>query len=112
MESASTNFAPITPATLMQLGQVLPSQHESTVMPLAIHDTPQRAKRISQSQNGSQSQTPKADQASLPDCPAEAGPQYIAPRDCVVNGKGRSSGILPADTLDRLRAMKPEGLSP
>lgn len=111
-ESVSANFAPITPATLMQLGPVLPSQQESTVTPRAIQETPRRAGMISQSQSGSQNQTPKADQAALPDFNTDSCSHRIELKDPVTNGPGRSAGILPADTLDRLRAMKPEGMSP
>lgn len=98
-KESTANFAPITPATLMQLSSVLPSQ-ESTVTPRAIQETPRGTRRISNS-NGSRNQTPKADQTSLP---GDVGQHLVQSPE-----KSRHMGILPADTLDRLRAMKPEG---
>lgn len=103
--SVTANFAPITPATLMQLSSVsIPNPHENTVTPRAIQEqTPRRTRKYSSSQNGSQSHTPKADQSILPELEVD---RYQSRSG--TNGKPHT-GILPADTLDRLRAMKPEG---
>jgi hypothetical protein len=106
-ESVTANFAPITPATLMQLSSVpIPSSQENTVTPRAIQEqTPRRARKISSSQNSSQNQTPKADQSTLPELDVDQSQCRSANG---ANGKPHT-GILPADTLDRLRAMRPEG---
>lgn len=109
-DSGMTNFAPITPATLMQIGSLgsLPILQESVGTPRTVPE-PQSSRRTSKSShNQSQNQTPKADQMSLPDFSNQSHPD-IARSPVKNNGPARHGGILPANTLERLRAIKPEG---
>lgn len=109
-DGGSTSFAPITPATLMQIGSLgnLPVSQESVGTPRTASQ-PQTLRRTSKSsQNQSQNQTPKAEQMSLPDFCDRSNPD-VARSPVKGNGQGRQGGILPADALDRLRAIKPEG---
>jgi hypothetical protein len=105
-----TSFAPITPATLMQIGSIgsLPVVQESIGTPRTACQ-PQTSRRTSKSsQNQSQNQTPKAEQLSLPDY-GDQSRSHITTSPVKTNGQMRQGGILPADTLERLRAIKPEG---
>lgn len=90
-DSGLTSFAPITPATLMQIGSLgnLPTLQESVGTPRTLPE-PQPSRRTSKSsQNQSQNQTPKAEQMSLPDFSNQSHPD-IARSPVKSNGDRKS----------------------
>lgn len=110
-ESGSANFAPITPATLMQIGAIgsLPILQESTGIPQSMQELPAPRRTKKPNQNQSQNHTPKADQMLLPDLGPKNQSQTDMARSPAKANVNRQGGILPANTLERLRAIKPEG---